>query len=283
MKSKIFILLPIIWIFWSCQEVIQIDLNEGPQRLVVEGRIEKIKGQVNGNQKIRLTTTGNYFSNQPAPPASDAFVTVSDEQGNIFSFIESGQEPGVYEVNDLFAETGQTYTLRIDYRGEIYEAREILLPVADIDSIYQEFKSETLFDEAGIRIKIDFTDPPQPGNYYYWEQFRDDEIFINPNPGTKWTLVSSDEFFNGLKVVGREPNNDMAFEPGQRAKVRQYAISDQLYNYMFLLYDQATGGGPTDAPPATLRGNIQNISNPDNYPLGYFGASEVSEAELLVR
>lgn len=283
MNLKILILLISIWIFWSCQEVIQIDLSEGPQRLVVEGRIEKIKGKVNGYQKIRLTTTSNYFSNQPAPTVSNVFISVSDNKGNNYVFTESGQEPGLYEVTDLFAEVGETYTLRIDYRGEIYEARATLLPVADIDSIYQEFKAKTLFDEEGIRIKVDFTDPPQPGNYYYWEQFRDGEIFINPNPGTKWTLVSSDEFFNGLKVIGREPNSDMIYDAGQKALVRQYAISEQFYNYMFLLYEQATGGGPNEAPPATLRGNIKNITNPENYPLGFFGASEVAEAELLVR
>ena len=29
--------------------------------------------------------------------------------------------------------------------------------------------------------------------------------------------------------------------------------------------------------------NIENITNPENYPLGYFGASEVSEAELIIQ
>ena len=281
-KKSILLIMPLI-LTWSCQEVIQIDLEEGKKRLVIEGRIEKIKGQNIGYQSITLSTTNNYFSNSQTPRVTGATVSVSDDSGTVYPLQESATIAGLYETNNLFAEIGSTYTLHINYKGEKFRGSAKIGPVAPIDSIYQEFKTENLFDEEGIRIKIDFTDPPIKGNFYKWQQFQDGEISIDVNPGTKWTLISPDEFFNGIKVIGREPNDEMIFEPGQQALVRQLSISKEEYDYMFLLYDQATGGGPFDAPPSTIRGNIENLTNPENYPLGYFGASEVAEAEMIIQ
>jgi hypothetical protein len=267
----------------GCQEVITVDLQEGPKRLVIEGQIEKIKGRESGYQKIVLSTTSDYFSNRETPRATGAKVLVSDNHGNEFIMNESPSEPGLYETSDLFARIGDTYTLHIDYAGDVYEGAETLRSVSPIDSIYQYYVEENLFNEKGIRVRIDFTDPPTAGNYYFWEQFRDGETFITPDPGTRWTIVTSDDFFNGQKIYGREPNDQIIYEPGQVAKVRQHAISKNQYDFLFLLYDQATGEGLYDSPPVPIRGNIQNLTNPDNYPLGYFGAGEVDEQEIVIQ
>ena len=283
MFKNIILLFVTLTFTWGCQEVIQIDLEEGKKRLVVEGRIEKIKDKNSGYQSITLSTTNEYFSNSQTPRVTGAAVSVSDESGNVYPFQESSTLPGLYETDSLFAEIGSTYTLLIDYNGERFQGSSKIEPVTPIDSIYQGFKPENLFDDEGIRVKINFTDPAEKGNFYKWQQFQDGVSLIDVNPGTKWTLISSDEFFNGLDVIGREPNDEMIFEPGQQALVRQLSITKNEYDYMFLLYDQATGGGPFDAPPATIRGNIENLTNSDNYPLGYFGASEVAEAELIIQ
>ncbi len=49
---------------------------------------------------------------------------------------------------------------------------------------------------------------------------------------------------------------------------------------MNILLDIAgsSGGGPFQTPPATVRGNIKNETNFDNYPLGYF---RISEADVI--
>ena len=48
---------------------------------------------------------------------------------------------------------------------------------------------------------------------------------------------------------------------------------------MFILLQQIEeqGGGPFETQPATVRGNIINQTNPDNFALGYFRLSEVDE------
>jgi hypothetical protein len=282
MKKIILTLIPVLFVF-GCQEVININLQEGPERLVIEGRIEKIKGAEIGYQSIMLTKTDDYFSNTTTPRVRGAKVTVTDNHGNAVIFTESVNNPGLYETDNLFARIGVTYTLHIEYAGDIYEGSETLQSVAPIDSIYQYFVEEDLFNEKGIRVRIDFTDPSDENNYYYWQQFRDGKTLLNPDPGTRWTIVSSDDFFNGQRIWGREPNDQLIYESGQVAKVRQHSISKSQYDFMFLLYDQATGGGPYDSPPVPIRGNVQNLTNPDKYPLGYFGAGEVDERELVIQ
>jgi len=42
-------------------------------------------------------------------------------------------------------------------------------------------------------------------------------------------------------------------------------------------------GNPFATPPATLRGNIINQTNSDNFPLGYFHLSEIDEIDYLVQ
>jgi hypothetical protein len=270
-------------VFYSCQEVVNVDLEDGPERLVVEGMIGKLKDSDSGHQRIRLSTTAPYFANDEAPPAGGANVRILDEEENVYVFAESDQYPGLYETNELYAELYHEYTLEIEFRGDTYRAREMLTPVAEIDTIYQYFVEESLFDEEGIRVRIDFTDPGDEENYYLWQQFRDGDTFIDPNPGTKWSLIASDEFYNGTRVFGREPNEEMIYEPGQTALVRQMSISKQAYDYLFLLFDQSGSGGPFSTPPVTIRGNVQNKTTPERYALGYFLAGEIDEAELTIR
>ncbi len=269
-------------LLFSCQEVVSIDLEEGQKRLVVEGRIEKQKSGSSGYQKLKLTTTNNYFSNESSPGVSGAGVTITDEQGKAIFFTENANQKGLYETYDLVPETGQTYILSITFSGEKYQAVETLLPVANIDSIYQAFVDENTFNEAGIRVKIDYVDPADQINYYYWEQFIDGISEITPNPGTKFTIVSSDELYNGQPFLGKTPNDELIYSQGQKALIRQIALSEFAYKYYFALFDQEGSRGGLTAPPAPIRGNIENLTNPDRYALGYFYASEIDEEELIV-
>jgi hypothetical protein len=282
MKNLIKTMLGLFALFLiSCQEVINVDLEQGEKRLVVEGRVALYKESANSVQEIRLTTTGDYFSNAPAAHVSEAEVIISDDQGQ--SVVLTEAEPGLYRTDKLKVITGNQYKLTIKYDGNIYQALETLVSVPHIDSVYQIFIEENLFDEAGIRLKIDYQDPANERNYYYWEQYLDGVSLIQPNPGTKWTLVSSDEFYNGQYVRGRMINDKLIYTAGQKGLVKQIALSEYAYRYYFALFDQEGSRGNLSSPPAPIRGNIENLTNPDKYALGYFYAAEISEKEIIIK
>jgi hypothetical protein len=43
------------------------------------------------------------------------------------------------------------------------------------------------------------------------------------------------------------------------------------------------GGGPFQSPPATVRGNIINTTQEENFPLGYFSLSEYDSVNYIVK
>ncbi len=273
--------------FAGCEKVITIDLEEGPERLVVEGRIERIKETQSSYQEILLSTTDAFFSDSSTPKVSGALVTVSDDLGNTTTFAQSEAEPGLYVTNQLQAEIGRTYTLTIQFGGDTYQARATLLAVAAIDSIYQRFVEDPRpgdRGEDGWRVFIDYTDIAGVENFYLWEQFADGVSQMDgAGDDNQRHLISKDQFYDGQEVVARNPYEHVAVEPGQEVLLRQISLSAFAYDYYFLLFEQIGGRFIFDTPPAPIKGNIENVTDPGRYALGYFGASEVSQAEILIQ
>ena len=74
---------------------------------------------------------------------------------------------------------------------------------------------------------------------------------------------------------------------GWPAQTRYYfrGVSKSYHNYMNKLITIAGSGSgnPFATPPATIRGNITNTTNNNNYPLGYFHLSEIDTVNYLVQ
>ncbi|MDH3732037.1 MAG: DUF4249 domain-containing protein [Gemmatimonadota bacterium] len=267
----------------ACERIIDVELDEGPTRLVVEGRIELVKENPTGDQAIRLTTTDEFFSNAPTPPATGAAVVVTDDQGGVFPLAETS--PGTYTTASLPAAIGRTYSISIDWEGDTYTASATAGAVPPIDRLYFVFEEETLITEIeGYRSTIDFIDPSGVENFYLWEQIVDGRNELLPDPGNAFNLISKDEFYDGQAVLAYQPNDEVAIELGQRVEIRQVALSRAAYDYYLALFEQnALGSGdPFSIPPANIRGNVRNETTPDRRALGYFEAAEVSVATAVV-
>ncbi len=264
----------------GCERVVDVDIPDPVPRLVVEGRIERVKEAPGGRQRIRLSTTAGFFDSRSAPPATDAIVTVVDGGGRAYSFPEI--EPGLYGTEHLVARVGETYTLFLEYGGDMYEASARLRAVPAIDSLYFVFEEESLFiDVEGFRATINYADPAGVPNYYLWEQFVEGVNEIPPDPGNAFNLVSRDDLYDGQNVIGFQPDDEIAIAPGAHAEIRQISLSKLGYDYYYALFEQnALGvGNPFSIPPATIRGNVANLDRPHRFAFGFFGASEVSVAE----
>jgi hypothetical protein len=268
----------------ACTRVVDLDLAEGPKRLVVEARIELRDGDDVGRQEIRLTTTDAFSAATPPPPAAGARVEVADAGGRVFGFAESPAGSGRYLATGLVPGVGVTYTLTIDYQGDRYRASHRLMSVSPIDSLYFEYEEEGLAQgDSGFRAVIDYTDPKGLGNYYLWELYADGELRIAADPGLRFRALSEDRFYDGGRVVGYQPYDEEVVETGQLVTMKQISLSEPAYRYYFALFEQSTGsGGPFNVPPASVRGNLANLTHPDRYPLGYFLAAQVAERSGVV-
>lgn len=253
-----------IMAFWSCEDVVDVNLNTAEPRLVVDASIVWLKGTAGNEQKVRLTTTTGYYA-ATVPVVSGATVFITDSNNRVFEFVEN-LGTGDYFCNDFVPVLDGEYILTVTYNGETFTARETLKSSPPIDFIEQ--KNDGGFTGEDIEIKVFFTDNGSTDDFYL--------IKYKPSFAVIPSFdVSSDEFFQGNQFFDIFINEDL--ESGQTLDVSLYGISRSYYNYMTILTGIAGGGGggPFATPSATVRGNIINSTNFSNYALGYFHVSEM--------
>lgn len=269
MKKAFVIILSLLLV--SCEDVIQVNLNTAEPKLVIDASINWLKGTNGSNQTIKLSLTAPYFD-KTIPPATGATITISDLNNNTFNFIEEGTT-GIYRNNSFVPEINGVYNLTINYNNDIYTASETLIPTADIEFVEQ--KNDGGFTGDETEIKAYYTNPQNIKNYYLFE-------FIVNSRNSKDLEVYDDEFTDGNQIFAFYSDENLIL--GDELLIRNIGISERFYEFMNILLQQTDDqtGDPFQTQPATVRGNCINQTNPDNYPFGYFRASEVDELIYII-
>lgn len=264
--KKIVLFLCFLGLLTSCEDVIDVELNEASPRLVIDASLNVYEDS-SFLSIIKLTTTAPFFDEE-IPVVDNAIVTVTDENGTMYPFTYTGN--GLY-TNELIPQPGIEYTLEIIYNNERYTATEQLEPVVPLEFVEQE--NDGGFSGEDIELKVFFTDPPNEENYYFFEGRSD--------RGNVFDSLT-DQFFDGNAIFGFYVVEDL--ESGDVITFNLYGVDEQFYSFMFTLLQQAGegGGGPFETQPATVRGNIINTTNSENFPLGYFRISEASTLSYTV-
>ncbi|MDD5149620.1 MAG: DUF4249 domain-containing protein [Flavobacterium sp.] len=271
-KATLFLVILIAIFINSCEDVVNVNLNTAPPKLVIEASINWFKGTAGNIQKIKLTTTTDYYSNI-IPIVSGATVFIENSSNVIFNFVEKPNS-GEYACSNFIPKIDETYILTIISNGQTYTATESLKAVAPITKIIQN--NEGGFDGKTIEIKTYFNDPSDEGNFYLFKYRYSNQIKSN-------YYVDEDKFYQGNEFFSISQNNDL--KASDTIQVSHYGISKSYYNYMNVIVSIAgnSNGSPFQSPPATVRGNIINTTNFDNYALGYFSLSEVDTQNYIVQ
>ena len=255
----------------SCEDVVDVDLATAEPKLVIDASLKWQKGTAGNEQTIILSTTAGFYE-ENVPAATGATVFVTNGNNDVFNFIEI-PNTGEYFCANFVPEIDQTYTLTVIYNGETYTATETLKEVPEITSVIQD--NEGGFTGDQIEVRFFYNDIPNIDNYYLI-QFNT-SITILPEYD-----VISDEFFQNNQMFGLYTNEDL--NPNDTVTLTLQGISETYYNYMNILLGIAgsNGGSPFQTPPATVRGNIVNQTNFDNYALGFFRLSETDTMDYVV-
>lgn len=255
--------------FVSCEDVVDVPLKTAPPKLVIDAAIKWEKGTSGNEQKIRLTTTTGFYDTA-IPKVSGATVFITSSNNTVFNFTED-QGPGEYICDNFVPVINDTYTLTVVYNGETYTASEKLYASPAIESIEQG-----IFSGDEIQVKFFYHDNGDEDNFYLIG-FKNGQITF-PEYG-----AASDEFFQGNEMFGFYTDEDL--KTNDILSLSLQGISERYYNYMNKLLNIAgtDGVNPFASPPATLRGNISNLSNPVNYPLGYFNLGETDTDSYVIQ
>jgi hypothetical protein len=256
----------------GCEDVVSVDLNTAPPKLVIEASINWQKGTTGKEQKIKLTTTTDYYGNT-IPTVSGATVFIKNSSNIVFNFFEN-PNTGEYFCTNFIPVINETYTLTVISKGQTYTATETLRPVAAITKIVQN--NQGGFDGKTIEIKAHFNDPASEDNYYLYG-------YAYENPLVDNFYAGEDTFFQGNEFFSASQNDEL--KVGDKIEITHLGISKTYSNYIKVLVSIAgnSNGAPFQSPSATVRGNIINTTDFDNYALGYFSLSEADIRNYVVQ
>lgn len=266
-RFQIYMVLIFCVAFISCEEVVDISLEESKPRLVIDASIEWFKGTTGENQTIRISRTAPFYKEE-TEGVENAQVALTSEDGTEFEFLH--QQAGNYVNNNFVPRLNSKYKLEVKLEGEVYTATETFIPVVEID--YIEQLQAGGFSGEDIEIKAFYTDPETTEDYYLFE-------FITEDVSLEFY---EDEFTNGNQIFGYYSTEDI--EKGDEIEIQLQGISKSYYEFLFILRSQVgtNQGGPFETMPATVKGNIINRTNAENYPFGYFRLSEVDSTSYIV-
>ncbi len=274
MKKIFFILFTLILTTSGCEDVIELDVPEGRTRLVVDGLV----ADAYEVQTVKLKYSAPYFSNTETPAATGAEVIITDSKGNEFVLEEA--EPGIYQ-SAFKAQTGTGYSLYVKTaEGEEFRSpMQRMEPVASLDTIYYEFVEKSIFnEEEGYVVVIECSDIEGVENFFRWKYFVNGEFQDNIED----LAFTNDRFVDGSQGLTVTFSSRM-LQPGDMAKVEQMSVTREAYNFMNLLREQVYGGGQFSTPPAPVRGNVVNISNQEDFALGFFMVSSIVSKEVEIK
>ena len=224
--KKLIVLLVFFGIFSSCEDVVDVELNESAPRLVIDANFNVFKDG-RASSIVKLTTTAPFFDNQ-VPYVTDASVTATDENGieYVFEYIEEG----IYYSKNLFPKKDINYTLTVQYNNETYKAKAELNTVSELEFVEQ--LNDGGFTGKDIELKAYFTDPAGERNFYFFEALSTRGDVLN---------VYDDEFFDGNTIFGYYLVADLA--PGDEVQFNLYGVNEEFNNFMFILLQQTSDQG----------------------------------------
>lgn len=255
---------------FSCQEVVQLELETAQERLVIEAMIKWKKGTVGNEQVIKLTNTSSYYNNEIvyAVGAQVSVTNTTTSQSFIFTEIEDG----IYVTNTFVPILNDVYQLEITYNNEVYQAVETLFKSPEILGVVQSI--EEGFSTEIPEIVMSFNDFENQQDYYrvVFIQFRpsNDEVIDSFSRAYDSQFVENNLITNFYESDDLEVNDEFTILVSK--------ISSQFYNFINVLEQQGDSSGPFSTPPVNVKGNCINTTNESNYPYGYFGLNQISVA-----
>lgn len=278
--KKLFLLV-ISFAFFSCEDVVDVDLEAEVPRLIVDALIRINTDNPTIVAEVRVLESASFFGEiQPAQLNQITISNLDKGEGIVLNEIEPGT--GIYQSLetgiDFFTE-GEL-VLQINYKEESFIAFTEYVPSVPIDNLTQG--SNTLFDENDTEVIVSFTDDPDRTDFYLFD-FDFNQF-----------LVTEDTFYQGQQF-------DFSFfydedlQPGQEVTISILGVDLSFFNYMDKLIEQSDDApGVFDVPVATVRGNLFNVTDldnvdvtdnldtPDNFALGYFAVAQVFSRTITI-
>ncbi len=287
----------------SCQDPIEVDLTPTNGQVNVDAWLTN-KSE---SQTIKLRRVSPYFDASPSPAISGATVTVTNDLGTAFNFLEdkqTGNYTWIPPLGESLGGVGRQFFLQINIDGKEYVSAATMNRVMPIDSLVTAFEPASLGSPEGYYAEVFARDFPGAGDTYWIKTFKNGEFL---NKAREISIVFDASFTAGGQVdgvtfitpirqsVNRFPDLDM--ESPDNTDVAPWAIGDSIrveihslnapaFYFLEESLTQMTLGdaGLFAEPPANVPSNILpvNATEDADQAVGFFNVSAVSELGYII-
>lgn len=258
-------------IFSSCEEVIEININDIQQNLVVDGAITDKPG----TSKVLIGMSESVFKSESNIKISGAIVSIRDQEGNSDNLVES--EKGKYTLHSLKPEIGKTYTLTVVHNGKEYHGVSTLNAPMIIDSV--KFNRVYEYSTWGIsfykyKIRIYIANKPDVDEYC---------LIKLKDAGGKYrgaVIVYQDKFANNNQIILEETISE--FQKGEKIIIELFSIDKNSYDYFYQLNELSANSG-VELPDILNYKDYNPKSNLSGGALGCFYTYSLSSLSTTVK
>jgi hypothetical protein len=281
MKLTKILFLPFILLFTSCEDVVQIKLDEGSKLYVIDAFINNLRD----DQVVRVTTNDTYFSNREAPAVENAIVTLTDLNTNVsynFNYTSKGKYVYALGTADTIGRVGHKYMLKVTINGDTYTSVTEQKRLAALDSISAIFNDGS--DPFGgpvntfncLMFARDKAD--NVADYYWIRTYRNDTLFNAPGDlninidGTGGIVtdapVDTIDFTAPSTFLGFK-----TYRENDVCKVEVHSVTRDTYFFFFQAIAQINNGGLFATTPENVKTNISSPDGAKTRSIGWFSMS----------
>lgn len=290
--KRLFYISCMVLSFMSCEDPIDVNLDEADPVLVVDAWINnKPEPQV-----IKLSLAQPYFDSTFPPAVRGASVIVNSSANETFVFVE-GDTPGDYIWDPAtsahtIGEIGAEYQLQIETNGQTYISSSQINRVPTIDSIKFTFKEEqNQFQPEGYYGEFLSTDLPGEGDTYWIKTFKNGvyqnrpfDLTIAYDAGfSQGGVIDGVVFIQPIQDSVNPLNEDLdeivPYEIGDSLYVEIHSITNDAFFFLQELQIQTQRDGGFDEifaePFENVPSNVINVNENGEEAIGYFSVSAV--------
>lgn len=244
----------------SCTKVIELDLNDAPKQVVIEGVVTDQPGPYT----VRVAQSAGFYDNGIGDVVTNATVTLGDgiSAPETLTYVGNGN----YQTRTLLGVPGRTYTLNVTVGTQRFSATSTLPQPVLLDKV----STEDLPIGGSKAVFAHFTDPVGQKNYYRWlltvNNRKQNDVFVIDD-----RLMDGRTTRQALRSAGP---TSQEIKAGDRVTVEMQTLDANVYDY-FRGLAQVVGSDQA-ATPANPTSNLSGGA------LGYFSACGTSRLQITV-
>jgi hypothetical protein len=281
-------------LLFSCEDEIFPKLENADPIVVIDAWVTNKPG----DQLIKITSSQSYFDSTLPPGIPGASVTVTDNLGADFLFVEDTSAPGHYVWSpvgaEVFGAIGNSYTLTVQIGSETYVAVSRMSRVPAIDSISFTFEEESSFLPETYLADFWASDFVGPNDTYWIKAWKNGVQLNKPSEinlaydagfsagGNFDGVAFITPIRQGINPFDQDDNDEIIppYLPGDSVYVEIHSITLEAFNFMNEVAVQTDRpGGFSElfaSPISNVSTNIFNADNPSRKALGFFNVAAVS-------